>query len=293
MRPTTYLIITVLITSLLCSASLMAKAMQTPLVSVQLHSVKNAITQDFNGTLTALAHMGFTGVEFAGRYGPYKDDPTALKQFLTSIGLQASGAHISVKQLRGEQGAKHFAFFKALGAKLIFIPHDERIDDPKQMPALFAELTMLSELANQYGLTLGYHNHAKEFSRFQGETFWDHLAKNTPKNFALQLDVGWANFAGVDPLTYVNRYPNRTLAAHIKIRTTADKKLMAKIPNNVPVVIGQDNYDWARLVNALHTKGGTQWLVIEQEETHVGKTRLETVQQSLKGLQKVLNDTFR
>ena len=260
-------------------------------ISVQLHSVKNALISDFQGTLIKLADMGFTGVEFAGKYGPYQDKPLALKQFLASIGLSVSGAHLSVKQLRGEQGINNLKFLQSLGAKLIIIPHDERINKPEKIDELMAELTQLSNKVNQLGLTLGYHNHAKEFAPFNGLTFWDYLAQSTPENFALQLDTGWAKFAGVDPLTYVNRYPNRTLTTHIKIRTTADKTMMNKISSDIPVVIGEDNYSWKILIEAMRTTGGTQWLVIEQEETHFGKTRLETVYESLKGLQKILNSS--
>ena len=37
-----------------------------PQISVQLWSVNKQIKQDFKGTLTAIADMGFQGVEFAG-----------------------------------------------------------------------------------------------------------------------------------------------------------------------------------------------------------------------------------
>ena len=40
--------------------------MTVPPLSVQLWSVKNTLKNDFEGTLKALADMGFQGVEFAG-----------------------------------------------------------------------------------------------------------------------------------------------------------------------------------------------------------------------------------
>lgn len=54
----------------------------TPLLSVQLHSLRDAVADDFKGTLTAIAEMGFDGVEFAGRYGEFASDPEGLKTFL-------------------------------------------------------------------------------------------------------------------------------------------------------------------------------------------------------------------
>lgn len=66
-----------------------AVAGTTPQLSVQLWSVKDAMQADFEGTLTKLAAMGFDGVEFAGFFGNYANDPAGLKAFLDKLGLKA------------------------------------------------------------------------------------------------------------------------------------------------------------------------------------------------------------
>jgi hypothetical protein len=63
---------------------------QMPRIGVQLWSVKDEIKQDFEGTLTRIAKLGFQGVEFAGEFGPYKANPAALKTFLDKNGLQCA-----------------------------------------------------------------------------------------------------------------------------------------------------------------------------------------------------------
>ncbi|EWH09156.1 hypothetical protein DS2_13824 [Catenovulum agarivorans DS-2] len=258
-------------------------------ISVQLHSVKDDVIADFEGTLRKIADIGFEGVEFAGRYGPYQNDPKGLKQFLNTLGLKVSGAHIGVPQLRGQKGDENLAFLKALGAKLLIIPHDPRIDNPAKIDELMQELTTLSEKVNEMGMHLGYHNHSKEFKTFKNSTYWDYLAQNTPKNFFLQLDIGWANYAGENPHEYIKKYPNRTLTTHIKIRTVKDKALMDKIDRSSAIVIGQDKFNWPALVKTMKDYGGTQWLVVEQEETHVGQTRMQAVEASYHGLKRLLN----
>ena len=283
-----YLIIFALLTHLLFSAHLPAQTINKPLVSVQLHSVKNALINDFKGTLTALANTGIDGVEFAGKFGAFHDDPAALKTYLDSLGLKASGAHVSLKQLHGTNFDTTVDFYKALGVKTLIIPVDKRVDKPDKISQLTKELTLISHQLNGKSMTLAYHNHAREFTPFNDSTFWDYLAQNTPENMALQLDVGWANFAGVNAVNYVKRYPNRTLTTHIKIRTTKDKKLWDKIEDNVAIVIGEDPYNWQALINTMIDVGGTQWLVVEQEETHVGESRLQTLTDSIYGLQKIL-----
>ncbi|MDU0354192.1 hypothetical protein RS130_09830 [Paraglaciecola aquimarina] len=95
----------------------------------------------------------------------------------------------------------------------------------------------------------------------------------------LQLDIGWVNYAGKDPIEYVRRYAGRTLATHIKIRTNASGQ---------SPIIGEDDYPWAELIKVLSKDGGTQWLVIEQEEYSKGRTSLSTVAASKKGLDKII-----
>lgn len=279
-----------------CSFQLLTQTSQAeikpnlPKLSVQLHSVKDAIIADFEGTLKTLASTGIEGVEFAGRFGKYENDAQGLKNFLTSIGLQASGAHVNIKLLRGEAYERTVNFYKTLGTNLLIIPHDGRVDKSDKVAELAQEMSEISKKLAADGMVLGYHNHAKEFKPFNDSTFWDYLALNTPNDMALQLDVGWANFAKVDSVEYVKRYPNRTLTTHIKIRTELDKNKMDKIDDAVAIVIGKDSYDWATLVKTMMAHGGTQWLVVEQEETHAGKSRLETVTASIKGLQAIVKN---
>lgn len=246
-------------------------------ISVQLWSVREFLNADFEGTLRKIAVMGFDGVEFAGDYGSYKNDPEGLKGFLDSIGLRVSGAHVGLNKLKGEEAQKTIQFLKAIGVKLIIIPADSRAWDPKGIHSLVKDLTQLNEVLGSQGLTLGYHNHDKEFGAFKEETFWDFIAKNTPKSMCLQMDVAWVNIAGKDPLTYVKRYPGRTLTTHIKIRT--------KDNNGVNTIIGQDDFDWAALAKIQLAYGGVQWFVIEQEEHPEGYTFLSAVEASKKGFE--------
>ena len=255
---------------------------ELPKLSLQLHSIKNDISDNFKETLKKVAAMGFSGVEFAGKYGPYKNDPVGLKNYLDSLGLEVSGAHTPLSQLQGTNGSKNLAFFQQLGVTLLIIPHDARIDNPDKIDELISELKVTSERANIMGMKLGYHNHAKEFKAFKNETFWDYLAQNTPQEFFLQLDVGWANFAKVDPIEFVKRYPNRTLSSHFKIRTYQGKP--GSVSKESQVILGQDSYDWQGLYEVLAQYGGTQWVVIEQEEYPEGSSALESIKSSIDGL---------
>lgn len=252
-----------------------------PELSVQLWSVKDDLTQDFKGTLESLADMGFDAVEFAGNFGPYANDPAGLKAYLASIGLQASGAHVGFDQLSGDKLYQTAAFYLALGADYLVVPWDERAFSADGVKALTAELNEVAGKLAPYGLVTGYHNHAPEFKPYKDTTFWDYIASHTDDRVVMQLDAGWATVAGKDAAAYIRKYPGRTLATHIKAglpEGTTGKK----------TILGQDVADWAAVVTAAREVGGTEWLVVEQEEYPEGMSPLESVEASVNGLREIM-----
>jgi sugar phosphate isomerase/epimerase len=260
-----------------------------PKTSVQLWSVKEALKEDFKGTLTKLSAMGFDGVEFAGDFGPYKDDAKGLKLFLDSLGLEVSAAHANFNVYEDSVFEQTVAYYKVLGADTLIIPWDERAWNSNEVDKFINDLNKLYAKLAAEGFRFGFHNHDQEFNTHKGATFWDHIAKSTPKAFVLQMDVGWVTLAEKDPVEYINRYPNRTLTTHIK----------AKLPRNVAAqmetngkrqIVGDDVTDWVAVLKADIMVGGTKWFVIEQEEYPDGLTPLEAVKLSKQGLDRVISN---
>lgn len=268
-----------LILSLMLAAA-SAQTATSPRLAVQLWSVKDEIKQDFEGTLDKLAKLGFQGVEFAGEFGKYKADPVGLAVFMKKTGLQCAGAHMHVDQLDADHFKATTEFYKELGCNRLIISMDKRGASKEGSADLAKELTALTTKLAGQGMKLGYHNHEQEMLGEKDQTNWDLLAKNTPKDFILQQDVGWTTYAGKDPVYYVNKYPGRTVTTHYKAK-------FAKGADGTPI-IGQDRTDWTGLTKAVRSVGGTEWIIIEQEEYPNGMGQLETVAASMRGLQAVL-----
>jgi sugar phosphate isomerase/epimerase len=250
---------------------------KVPQLSVQLWSVKDEVKADFKGTLQVLANMGFKGVEFAGEFGEFSDNPAGLKALLDELGLQVSGAHVHFDKLNELNFAKTVAFYQAIGCTSLIVPYDERAFSPDGVRQVVLELNALSTKLAKAGMQIGYHNHAPEFNDFEGSTYWDFIAQSTDKSVILQLDAGWVTYAGKDPVEYVKRYPGRTLTTHYKVKLPEGSE--GKLP-----IIGQDTIDWPALIKANMEVGGTLWLVVEQEEYPNGLTPMEAVEASKKGL---------
>jgi sugar phosphate isomerase/epimerase len=257
-----------------------SQAATSPRLAVQLWSVKDEIKQDFEGTLDKLSKLGFQGVEFAGEFGKYQADPAGLSAFLKKTGLQCAGAHMHVDKLNAANFKATTDFYKAVGCNRLIISMDQRAASKEGSAELAKELSTLSVKLGGQGMKLGYHNHEQEMLGDKDQTNWDLLAKNTPKDFILQQDVGWTTYAGKDPVDYVKKYPGRTVTTHYKAK-------FFKGATGTPI-IGQDRTDWSGLTKAVRSVGGTEWIIIEQEEYPNGMGQLETVAASLRGLQGVL-----
>lgn len=263
------------------AASQAAGANANQRIGLQLWSVKDEIKQDFEGTLTKIGQLGFQGVEFAGEFGPYKDNPAGLKAFMDKHKLQCAGAHMHFDALTPERFDATTAFYKTLGCSSLVISMDKRGASTGESAQMSKELSALQAKLAPKGMRIGYHNHAQEMTGAVGSTPWDVIAQNTPKGSIMQQDVGWTTFAGKDPVAYVNKYPGRTVTTHYKAKFA--EGTAAGTP-----IIGQDKTDWAGLTRAVRKVGGTEWIIIEQEEYPNGMGQLETVAASLKGLQAVL-----
>jgi sugar phosphate isomerase/epimerase len=268
---------------LLLSASLAQAAQPAPGIGVQLWSVKDDLKQDFEGTVGKLAAMGFQGVEFAGEFGRYANDPAGLRAFLGKQKLQCAGAHLDFAALADERFKQTTAFYQTVGCRNLIIAWDKRGASPDGAAAIARELSALSSKLAPLGMRIGYHNHAQEMTGPEGRMPWDTIAGGTPQTTILQQDIGWTVFAGKDPVALVKRYPGRTVSSHFKAK-------LAEGTQGKPI-IGRDRTDWPAVYAAARGEGGAEWIVLEQEEYPGGMRPLEAVAASLRGLQGVMSDS--
>ena len=253
----------------------------SPQLSVQLWSIKDDVAKDFEGTLKKLADMGFQGVEFAGNFGPYAEDPKGLKKFLNKLGLKASGAHVGFDKFSDENFDKTVAFYKAIDCHYLIIPMDHRAFTAEGAKEVAADLEKVQAKLKPHGMHTGYHNHKGEMLGKEGKTPWDVIGTGTSTDVILQQDVGWTEVAGKDPIDFIKAYPGRTITTHYKAAAPEEG-------NKENPIIGKDTTDWEALIVANRTVGGTLWLVVEQEVYPEGMTPMQSVEASLKGLQKVI-----
>lgn len=149
--------------------------------------------------------LGFDGVELlpVDLDNPVED----IKKWAEETGLEIVSVHAEPT----EEIVKKMA---ALGGKAViwagtdFCNKEEAIE-------LAHKLDAMAEMAEPYGIKVGYHNHSKEFYVDEGLPLLEHVANNSKKCY-FQLDCGWCMNAGTYPPTFIRRYKDRIVAIHVK-----------------------------------------------------------------------------
>jgi sugar phosphate isomerase/epimerase len=139
-------------------------------------------------------------------------------------------------------------------------------------------LNSYAERLNAEGLALAYHNHNIDFKRFGDQVPYDGLVAATDaQRVRLELDCGWVASAGLDPVTYLRRWPARYMGLHVK-----DVKA-GFVPNTAmstdPIEVGRGVMDWPAILQAACDAGVKEYY-IEQEPPFV-RPPLESVRISV------------
>jgi sugar phosphate isomerase/epimerase len=243
-------------------------------LGLQLYTVREECKKDFAGTIAKVAKMGYNGVEFAGFYDkPAKD----VRKMLDDNGLLCFGSHTAIDLLSNEKLAATMEYNKTIGNKFVIVPYLER----KQLTTKAAWLEKaktFNELADKTraeGVHIGYHAHQGDFEKIDGETPWDILFGNTPKEICMQLDTGNCMQGGGDPVAILKKYPGRSLTIHLKEYSKTNKKAL----------IGEGDVKWKEIFEVCESTGGTQYYILEEESG--AYPPLESAEKSLKNFKKI------
>ena len=224
-------------------------------LGVQLWSVREDCAANLEATLEGVAKMGYEGVELAGLHGRAAAEWVKL---LKGNGLLAPSAHSGLDTLMPEKLQATMDTYAEMGCKNLIIgglgwEHMKSVDGLKRAAEL---LNQAAAAAAKAGFRLGFHNHDSEFRPVEGVLPFDVLAQNLGPKLLLEMDLGWICHAGEDPVKWLKKYPGRSAFVHVKAHSSKSKT----------AVLGEDEVDWPRVLQACVEFGATKWLVVEHEE---------------------------
>ena len=110
------------------------------------------------------------------------------------------------------------------------------------------------------GMYLGYHNHAFEFTKFDGRYVMDRIIQETdPETVVMIVDVYWAQAGGKDPAKFIKTLGKRAQLIHFKdIKARPDNKTEM-------CEVGVGNLDWDEIIAACD-EAGAKWAFVEQDD---------------------------
>jgi sugar phosphate isomerase/epimerase len=184
-------------------------------VALELYTVRDETRRDFAGTLRRVAQIGYAGVEFAGYGNLSSQEMSAL---LAETRLRVAGTHLGLDALQGPQLDASIRYCLDIGCPIIVLPSLANEWRTREgMQALAPRLNAIGRQCQEYGITFAYHNHDFEFTRVDGVYLLDYLLQATdPSLVKIELDVYWAAYAGVDPVSYLQAHADRVALVHLK-----------------------------------------------------------------------------
>ena len=251
-------------------------------VGLQLFTLFNTIDKDVPGSLKKIAAIGYKEIEsaFSMLGGYYGLKPKEFASLAKDSGLSWQSHHVLGTPFKAPPGG-----FRMPGGDTTkrFNPPPMRnlkensqqlvdeateggvkylvcasialgtLDEIKQSVDI---LNKSGEACKKAGLTLCYHNHVHEFENVEGQIPYHILLSQTsPDTLQMELDLGWASNAGVDPVELFEKHPGRFPLWHVK-DMDKDKKQ--------PTEIGNGYIDFKRIF-ANAEKSGMKHFFVEQD----------------------------
>jgi len=241
-------------------------------VGLMLYTVRDECARDFEGTLRAVAEQGYEGVELFDFHG----SPVAeVRGWLDELGLAVAGRHASLAALESDldQLAEDAELLGINRVVLSWIDPPESVEDARSVTE---RLERLAEEAARSGLELGFHNHWGELRVLEhGRRLFDDFL-GLP--IFLELDLGWAWWAGVDPVELLDLARGRVPLVHVKDFPVQGERTFCPV--------GDGNVGYERVARAAVAQG-VEWLLVEQDETD--GPSLDAAERSLQALTRMLN----
>jgi sugar phosphate isomerase/epimerase len=234
-------------------------------IGLMLYTVREDCARDFEGTLRAVASLGYEGVEVFDLHG---HDAATVRRWLDELRLVACGRHAGLDALETQLPmlAAECATLGTDRLVLSWIVPPSSSDAAKKMAGRLAGIARESV---QLGLRFGFHNHDGEVRPFDdGDSFLEELLAGD--DLFLELDLGWAWTAGVDPVALLRRARGRCPLVHVKDFASSEGREFRPV--------GEGAIDYGRILPAA-VDAGVEWLLVEQDETD--GPALEAVERSL------------
>jgi sugar phosphate isomerase/epimerase len=219
-------------------------------IALQLYSLREEVSHDFDRVVDRVAAKGYAGIEPA--FGHLGTTPDKAARRFKDLGLQVPSTHVPLP-LDDDQ-ERILDFMRTMDSKCMFSgrgpDYFSSLDETKRTCDL---LNRAHAVAAEHGMSFGIHNHWWEFEKLDGRYVYHIMLEHLHPEISWELDVYWIQVAGLNPADIVAEFGTRAPLLHIKDGPAIREEPM--------VAVGQGVLDTPAIVGA--GQGITQWLVVE------------------------------
>jgi len=251
-------------------------------VGLLIYAVLADWKKDFDGTLKAVAQMGYEGVELTQYESWTPARAKEVRTLLDSIKLPVLATHTEPEyfvpgdkmkaaiELNRILGTRTVCCVRGLGTTPAGIGYHAKASAENDAWRELAEvLQAASETLKREKMSCSFHNHAVEFQPKDGVKPIDILAK--AKDLLFHIDVNVCRRTGADPVAFMKQYPGRT-----------ESLLLTDGPadaNRHAPLFGKGDTPWKDVFATAESVGAVKYYLLTHGATEM--TPLETVKRDL------------
>lgn len=215
-------------------------------IAVQLYSLREELSADFDGVMAQVAEMGYVGVEAFGGV-----PASQIKSKCDDLGLQIISAHLP--NPIGESQTQALKDAETLEITRMVVPYlpPERFSTEDSVKQVADELNAGLQVAQANGYQLGYHNHDFEFQRIGDRLAYDILLEYLAPDVFLEVDTYWVQVGGADVVALLERLGERAPLLHVKDGSTDSADPMT--------AVGGGKMDFKTIIPAAKS----EWMIVE------------------------------
>jgi sugar phosphate isomerase/epimerase len=220
-------------------------------VGLQQSALNGPLKQDFNGTIRAIAGMGYDIIEFSANtfmtWAPAK--AKEVRSLLDDVHLRCRSTHNEIVSFSGDGLSKAIELNQILGSDTLVSVRGPgtpamrpTLDDWKRFSG---QLSAAADRIRAAGMTLGFHNHEIEFKPIEATRPIDILAANKDIT-SFHLNIALCLRGGGDPVAFMRNCPGR-------IQTLLIQDYMGKA-------------NWKEILPAAESTGSLQFYLIQRND---------------------------